>query len=259
MYTPAQPPRTLIVAIAAIVVVPLALLLWLGWRFLDQDRLLERQQAQDRLDRSADLAIGALQRAVAAAEQRLAAGADDWPEGAVTLIFREPGVEANPSGRIAWLPTVPPLPEASAEQFAEGEALEFRQHDRAAAMRKYAELANSRDPAVRAGALLRLARNYRSENRTDDALAAYSRLAAIDGLAAGGAPAALAARCKLLAETGHAGDLRRDAQTLAADLHTGRWLLTGAVYLALRRRRGFVDGRRAPPASLRNARRGRRQ
>jgi signal transduction histidine kinase len=233
MYTPAQPPRTLIAAIAAIVVVPLALLLWLGWRFLDQDRLLERQQAQDRLERSADLAIGALQRAVAAAEQRLAAGANDWPEGAVTLVFHGPTIDAHPFGRIAWLPAVPPLPEASADRFAEGEALEFRQHDRAAAIRKYAELANSRDPAIRAGALLRLARNYKSENRADDALATYSHLAAIDGVAAGGAPAALAARygrCKLLAETGRADDLHREAQALAADLHTGRWPLTGAVY-----------------------------
>jgi hypothetical protein len=38
----AQPPRRLVALIGAITVVPLLTLLWLGWRLLDQDRVLDR-------------------------------------------------------------------------------------------------------------------------------------------------------------------------------------------------------------------------
>ena len=39
--------------IVTITVVPLATLLWLGWRLLEQDRVLERQQIQQRVDTAA--------------------------------------------------------------------------------------------------------------------------------------------------------------------------------------------------------------
>lgn len=58
---PPRPPRSLIALIAAITLVPLVTLLWLGWRLLEQDRVLERQQIQQRVDRGADLVVAALQ------------------------------------------------------------------------------------------------------------------------------------------------------------------------------------------------------
>ncbi len=65
---PARPPRSLVALILAITVVPLVTLLWLGWRLLDQDRVLERQQIQQRVERGADLVVAALQRVIAVSE-----------------------------------------------------------------------------------------------------------------------------------------------------------------------------------------------
>jgi len=72
------PPRNLIALIAGITVLPLVTLLWLGWRLIEQDRVLEGQQAQQRVERAADLVVAALQPALSASSQQLAAGAEDW-------------------------------------------------------------------------------------------------------------------------------------------------------------------------------------
>jgi hypothetical protein len=143
MYKRAHPPRTLLAAIVGITVIPLGLLLWLGWRFLEQDRILERQQAQDRLERSADLVIGTVQRSVSAAEQRLATGAAEWPEGAVALTLERGRIEAHPRNRLAYVPHPPSALEPPPETFAEGEALEFRKRDHIGAIRMFSELAGS--------------------------------------------------------------------------------------------------------------------
>jgi signal transduction histidine kinase len=226
-------PRGLIGLILGITVAPLATLLWLGWRLLEQDRLLEGQQLQQRMERAADLVVAALQRALAVSEQRLAAGTEQWPAGAVAVAFRDTRVEVCPRGRVAFLPVAERLREAPAPIFARGEELEFRVRDHAAAAQVFRELAPSNDPAVRAGALLRLARNLHRGGQVPAALAAYWQLSEIDGVAAGGAPAGLVARygrCKLLAEIQRQPELRAEAQRLQGELTSGRWVLTAPLY-----------------------------
>src|SRR5207247_3166249 len=95
----ARPSRSLVALIVGITVVPLATLLWLGWRLLEQDRALEQQQVRQRVERGADLIVAALQRAVSAAEQRLAAGSGPGTDEAVAVTFREGHVEASPRRR----------------------------------------------------------------------------------------------------------------------------------------------------------------
>jgi hypothetical protein len=111
-------PRTLIALIVAITVVPLATLSWLGWRLLQQDRALEHQQVQQRVERGADLIVAALQRFMSASKQRLAAGAAAAGEGAVTVMFRADQAEVSPRDCIAYLPMVTTLPEAPAAAFS---------------------------------------------------------------------------------------------------------------------------------------------
>ena len=147
----ALPPRGLVTLIVGITVVSLAILSWLGWRLIEQDRMLEGEQAKQRIERAADLVVAALQRALAADEQRLAAGSEQWPDGAVAVIFRDGLVRAYPRERLAYFPVVQPLREAPAAAFSEGEEAEFRRGDHAAAIGVFREMAKSSDPAVRAG------------------------------------------------------------------------------------------------------------
>ena len=75
-------PFGLAVLILAVTVVPLATLVWLGVRVLGMERELQAGQARTHLANAADQVVAALQGAVARTEQRLAAGATDWPAGA---------------------------------------------------------------------------------------------------------------------------------------------------------------------------------
>jgi signal transduction histidine kinase len=227
------PPRRLVLLIAGITIVALAVLSWLGWRLIEQDRLLENQQVQQRVERAADLVAAALQRALATDGQRLAAGNQEWSAGAVSFVFREGSMAAYPSGRVAYLPMARPLREPPAAAFAQGEELEFRRGDHAAAAQWFDKIAQSPDPAVRAGALMRSARNLQALGRPDQALAAYARLAEIGGVSLERVPVELAARyarCRLLEAQGRTTDLRVESQRLDAGLRSGQWPLTGPVY-----------------------------
>src|SRR5262249_39157374 len=75
-------------------------------------------------------------------------------------------------------------------------------------------------PAIRAGALMRLARVLRRAGRHQESVLAYKQLAAIGGVQVAGAPAELVARVALC-ETSREG-----IDSLRADLLRGRWHLT---------------------------------
>jgi signal transduction histidine kinase/tetratricopeptide (TPR) repeat protein len=230
---PARALRRLVALIAAITVVPLATLMWLGWRLLEQDRALERQQIQQRVERGADLVVAALQRVIGVSEQRLVGGSQEWSDGAVVVRYRDQAVEAFPRERVAYFPVVPPLREAAVAAFARGEDLEFRQRDLKAAIEIFRELARSSDPAIRAGGLLRLARSLHKAGQVQQAADTYSRLAEIDDVSVGGVPARLIARygrCKLLEEQNRRAELRAEALDFDRDLRSGRWALTAPVY-----------------------------
>jgi signal transduction histidine kinase len=252
-------PRGLIFLIIATTVVPLATLLWLGWRLLEQDRLLEQQQINQAVQRSADLVVSALQRALAASEQRLAAGELHWPEGAVAVVFDGAGVSASPARRIAYLPVVQPLPEAEESRFAQADALEFRVRDHRAAIAALRPFASSRDSATHAATLLRLARNFTRLDRDDDAIAAYMELAEIDDAAIGGVPAGLAGRyalCSLLEQRQRVADLQIQARLLVEELQSARWPLpapTYALYVADAKRWAGVSRMDEPEEMLAEA------
>ena len=98
------PPRGLMALIVGVTVIPLVTLLWLGWRLLEQDRALEAQQIRQRLDRSADLVVAAIERSLPAWEQRLAAGAGEVSgntvaaDGVVGVTMRRESVLRNLAG-----------------------------------------------------------------------------------------------------------------------------------------------------------------
>jgi signal transduction histidine kinase len=225
-----SPRVALLLAVAT--AVPLAALLWVGWRALEQDRALENEQIRQQVERAADIVAAALQRAVAASERRLAQGSKHWPDGAAAMTVSGETVQVWPMGRAAYLPVAPRLTELSGAPFAAGEAVEFRQRDLNGAAAIYRDLAGSNRRDVRVGALLRLARCLRASGKQAEALPFYARLLDEDGLAFEGAPVSLVARqarCSLMEALKQAEDLRREAAALGSDLQQGRWPLTRAL------------------------------
>ncbi|MDH4273252.1 MAG: hypothetical protein OEW18_14865, partial [Candidatus Aminicenantes bacterium] len=212
--------------------VPLTALLWISWRVLAQDRALEDQQIEQRLERAADIATAALQRAVTASERRLVEGNKDWPQGAAAMIVQGDNVQVWPAGRVSYLPVAPQLPELPVAPFAAAEAVEFKQRNPVQAAAIYRDLARQNRPDVRAGALLRLARCLRASGKPADALATYAQLLDEDGWAFEGMPLSLVARqarCSLMEALDQADDLRREADALGLDLLRGRWPMNHAV------------------------------
>ena len=229
----ALPPRSLTALIIGITVVPLATLLWLGWRLLEQDRILENQQARQRVELAADLVVAALQRVLSSSEQRLAAGGNQWPEGTVVVTFRGGLVEAAPRERVAYLPVVKPLREAPDSTFAQGDELEFRRRDQTAAVqvfRRAGEIPGSSGPGRRAPA----SRAKSFQRRPVSRSARRIRLVVGDGRRCDQRRASRIDRpiCALQAarETKRGTDPRSEAMLLDTELHSGRWALTAPVY-----------------------------
>ena len=141
--------RTIISAFVAVTCVPAATVLWLGWRLLQQDRRLETQYQQERREQAADRAVRSLQAALSdPALFRNSPG-----PGAILVSY--------PAGPAMFHTESKALPEASIGVFREGEDFENRPGDLKKASEVYRGLTGARDPAIRAGAWLRLGRTLR--------------------------------------------------------------------------------------------------
>ena len=248
-----RPPYHLLSLFLSITLLLAVGLVWLGWRILQQDRALESQRIQERLTQVANLASANLSRSFASLEQRvkalselpdpLLAGqapaeAQQLGSGAVVVVFRPESATAYPPSQLLFYPAVHSRAPATSQAFAAAEVLEFRQKNYSGAASRYRRLTNSTDPAIRAGAWLRLARVLRKANKPDSALAAYKKLATFRAEKIGEIPAELLARaacCELLAELKRKGELEREAQALSLDLNRGHWKLTQASF-------GFYQG-----------------
>ena len=208
-------PWRLTALVVAATVVPLAVLGWLGYRLVAQDRVLESRQVQQRLERTADLAVLALDRAISATESDLATSTRPWPDGVVALKLQQPN-----------------LPEAPEGLFAAIEDIEFRQARPGDAAVLYARMVASAERGTQAGALVRLVRALRSAGRTDEALTAARRLDAFDDVAVGGVPASLIGIYSraVLSEGRDQVVFQQATARLLDGLSSGRWRLSASVY-----------------------------
>ncbi len=241
-------PRYLLTLFLAVMLMLATAVGWLGWRFLEQDRALESQRAQERLDNAADLIAASLLRKLTATEEQFASllalpdaelqakaqTVAGHPAGTgLVVVFGEEEVEAFPRAGLLYYPFVAPAVETPASLFQAGEELEFQQRDFAKAITVYRNLSHSRDPAIDAAALLRLGRTLRKAQQPEAALDAYAELAGMGATPVGGLPAELVARharCTLFEELKRPSDTQREAATLYAGLHDGRWKLGRGAY-----------------------------
>ena len=244
--------RKLALLFLGVVAPPAVTLVWLGLQLLEQDRSLWAQRELESRQAAAQSVIRSLEQSLAEAGRLTET---PLPEGMVRFTLSRLGVRAEPAGRVLWLPVAAGLEEAEARRFNQTEKLEF-QGGAERALLAYKEMARSAAPAVRAGALLRLARVHRRAGRWGDALAAYRQLAQIDRIAIDGMPADLLARratCSIFLESGGEQELAQEAAALEADLLAGRWILDQPAWeLTARQLEGWT-GRALPLAAERQA------
>ncbi len=229
-----RPPRDLLMLFLLVMLAPAATLVALGLRLVEQDRALERQRLAEQRESAADRAVISLEQALTATETALA-NPKIWnpEEDALRVVFSSRGIEVAPPAHLLYYPMLPERREAPAQLFQQAEEDEFGRQDYQAAIVHCRELISSADPAVRAGALLRLARNQRKAGRQQEALDTYDQLTRLQPVTLRGIPADLVARrarCSILAELGRSEDLLKEAADLHADLHACRWQLDRASF-----------------------------
>ncbi len=230
-----QPPRRVLTAFLGVVVACVASLGWLGFRLLDQDRALASQRIQERLEVAADRAAAAMERRLAELESIVdgAPGTARFPNGTILIVARAGNVEVHGNRHLLFYPEFGVPPQVSSDALRAAELVEFQKNDPLTAAAKYRQAARSRDPALRAAALVRLGRSLRKAGRIQEALDAYGELATLGSTPIAGLPAELLARearCSALEASGQDEALRTEAGALARDLEVGRWRLTRSAY-----------------------------
>jgi signal transduction histidine kinase len=231
------PGRTLALFLCLMLVLGSALG-WLGWQFLKQDRALENLRRQERLELAADQMAVALQQNITDLEkfQNIVSDSDinELPDGVVVLNVTRRTIFTSPAGCLLFYPVLQNDEEPPSEAFAPGEILEFQHDNPAAAAEFFLKLSRSKDPMIRAGALLRLGRNLRKTGRHEDALQIYSELAKLGQIFAGeGWPAEMVAnvaRITVLEAMGRQDELRKEASILHTGLWSGQWRLLHPVW-----------------------------
>ncbi len=230
-----RPPRPLLALLLTTSLASATALAWMGWRLIGKERAAEAQRLQEQLEAAADRIAAGLRGSLAETAERLSAwtttppAAGETPVEGLLLVFEERGLRAYPPERLVYRPFLAPRPEPAAASFARAEAVEFQQDRLVEAEGLYRELAGSKDPALQAGAMLRLARVLMKQGKRQAGLEAYGRLAALGTVPVAGAPAELVARharCSIFDGNGDKAAARRETERLRGDLETGRWSLT---------------------------------
>lgn len=232
-----EAPRKLALLFLAVTLIPAVALVWLTIELVAKNRDLEKQHAQERLERVAAKIVTASHQRLFELESRLrlilTAEGNAPPDGTVLLIAEGDRVTADPAGALAFHPIAPRTRQAPRSAFAEGERYEYQQGDWGRAIERFEALAGSDDPAIRAGALLRLGRNQGKVGQIDAALATFAELARLGTTDVEGFPAALLAleaRCGILEKAARQAELVRAARALRTGLASGAWPLLRGPY-----------------------------
>ena len=225
--------------LALATLVPIGALSWLGARTLQQDRELERQRRRERLEVTAGRVALDIERHLQNIEDRLSAGHG--------VRFTPAGIESSPEFPILYQPVEIGLtPPPTSALLVSAEVEEFQRRDDAAAAQAYRRASQSREPEVRAAALVGLARVLRRRGSYESALEAYGELAGLGHVRVAGQPAALVGRqgrCKVFEERHNTRELNDAAVDLAAALYSGRWPIDRSTFTVYR---DMLEGWGAP-------------
>ncbi len=172
-----RPPYALLAGFLALTLLPASGSLWLGWRLLEQDRQLAGRRIVERRENATDQVVTALQRAVSISESELAQLSVSGASGdAVAVHFARSGIRANPANGLLFYPDVDVPADTLPGVFAEAERNEFVAQDYSAAIALLTPAKHAAEPAIRAGARLRIARNLRKAGEVQGALQTYDEM-----------------------------------------------------------------------------------
>src|SRR5262245_32386403 len=210
-------PRRVLMLFLAVTILPATALGWLSWKLIEQDRELESRRMKDSLDSAAGRIVTALDHRLTDLGDRLASlieSSSDLADDALLVTFGTNGIQAHPDKRLLYYPAiVAPRQDPEIDSlFEPGETLEFENRDYSKAISNFRELSLTKKNSVRAGALLRLARNLKNNSQLQDALDTYGELQKLDSVLLDGMPADLRARkarCEVLAQLQLYSDLQR--------------------------------------------------
>jgi signal transduction histidine kinase len=235
-----NPPKALLLLLFLLTLLSVSTLALFGWRLLEQQRIVEAQRSQERLEQAADRISAIVRGALAESGDR--AGSGLASPGDLLLSLSPTSLDTTPPGQLLYYPYAPPEPEILDKTFSDGELFEFVAGQPNEALRTYESLARSDIESVRAGAWLRIARVLRNAGRRDESAAAYRKLSGIAASVAG-APAELVARHALceISRSSH------EAAVLKNDLRSGRWQLSRSQFEFYWAEAGRLSGNLEPP------------
>lgn len=233
------PRGNLTILFLAVAVISIVTLVWMGFRLVGQDRELEVQRLEELREQAAEEFVSSLTEAIEEVRLKLTKNpsVDFLVRTGDTLLVEatSKAVQVFPEGSILYYPVTFAGQDDSSQLFAPAERFEFVNRDFDGAIEALGKLAQAEDPAVRAGAKLRLARNLRKAGQPETALSVYEELSGcIDPeFLVSGVPVDLlarSARCRILEELGNDDQLKKCANELYEGLQTGRWRLDRPSY-----------------------------
>src|SRR5262245_15958707 len=220
----------------AVTAIPAVALGWLTIQLVEKDRRLETQQVQERVERAADRIVAASHQKLAELEhqlQHLTAAPGSLSSHLLLATVEGDRVTVTPPGALVFHPVLPKSEPLPRNLFAEGERYEHQEGDPRKAIEWFQARTRAENPAVRAGALLRLGRNQQKAGLTDAALATYAELRTLGAAHVETLPAALlslAARGSIFEKTGRHAEMKAAGNDLRAALANGSWPLLQDVY-----------------------------
>jgi len=214
------PPRHVMAIFLAVVIVSAGALALLVRLLFEQQKAVENQRKQERLEQDGGRAVTAMQDALANLRTRFETGTAEFPTGIALVHLEKNEIRLHPDGWLLYYPEVPLANSARDPRLDVAERLEFSGNDQRAA-EAYESLARASEREIRAAAFNGLARLHRKGKNIEAALHDYNNIAQLTDVRIDGLPSGLLAvigRASVFETGGQKSRLHQEATLLDENL-----------------------------------------